>query len=79
MKKQAPEPQEQRIQATPQEPRKFRYVTPKGRGLDLNGFSCGQITEDRLNGPEGPNLIKAIQNFERERNVKVIGNLILLK
>ena len=47
--------------------------------MDLNGFSCGQITEERLNGPEGPNLIKAIQNFERERNFKVIGNLILLK
>ena len=77
MKKQAPEPQEQT--PAPQEPRKFRYTTPRGRGLDLNGFSCGQITEERLNGPEGPNLIKAIQNFERERNFKVIGNLILLK
>ena len=59
-------------------PKRYR-VKGSGNGIDIVGFVAGTITDERLNGPEGSNLIKAIQNHERERNVQIMGKLIVME
>lgn len=60
------------------EPKKT-WHTATGRGVELVGFPAGIITNERLASGECANLIKAIQNFERERNAQVLGKLIVMK
>lgn len=65
---------------TKPKPKTLRYrVKGSGNGIDIVGFVAGTITDERLNGPEGSNLIKAIQNHERERNVQIMGKLIVME
>ena len=63
----------------PKEVKAKKWHTATGRGVDLVGFSAGTITTERLQSKECDNLIKAIQNFERERNCQVLGKLVVFK
>jgi len=62
------------------EPKAKKWQTATGRGVELaQGWHAGVITNERLQSKECDNLIKAIQNFERERGFQVLGKLVVLK
>ena len=63
--------------ATPA-PKPKKYQLAKGQTLVLNGFQY-EITNELLQGPKADLHIRAIQNFEAERGVKVLGVSIVLK
>jgi len=55
-----------------------RYVIGKGKSLHFPGFPYA-ITEELLNSPRGSLHLHAIQNYEAERGVQILGTLITLK
>lgn len=63
--------------ATPA-PKAKKYQLAKGHTLELVGFQY-PITNELLQGPRADIHIRAIQNFETERGVKVLGVSIVLK
>lgn len=63
--------------ATPA-PKAKKYQLAKGATLELVGFPY-PITNELLQGPKFDLHIRAIQNFEAERGVEVLGKLVILK
>lgn len=59
-------------------PKPKKYQLAKGQTLVLNGFQY-EITNELLQGPKAHLHIRAIQNFEAERGVEVLGKLVVLK
>lgn len=48
----------------------------RGAFIELGGFPY-PITNELLQGPKGEMHIRAIQNWERENNMRVLGTLIV--
>lgn len=59
-------------------PKPKKYQLAKGASLELVGFPY-PITNELLQSPKAHLHIRAIQNFEAERGIEVLGKLVVLK
>lgn len=62
---------------TTKAPKAVKPRLAKGHSLELRDFPYA-ITNEMLQGPNSAKLIKHIQNWEAENDVKVLGRMIVM-